>query len=367
MANYSGEILERDATTNRKQRIAVRIFLGVLKGVCIAFCLLALAIAFLLLRGPGSSEGMRLVSDVAIPSGGTFLAGTDYATVDGRSLYFASGTANALMAVDTRTGAVRSFASNLSGVHGVAFAKRSNLAFASMGNADGIAVLNMSEGTLERVVPAGTDPDGIVFDERADIAYAGDGGSDSATLVATGDLDRSITIPLGGSPEFPQVDESTGLIYQPLEDKNEVVVIDPMARKVVSRYSISPCEKPKGSAIDSDDHVLFVGCSNRLLAVMNLADGHLIATVPIGRFVDVVAWDAALHRVYTANGSGSMTVVERQGEGLYKVVDTVRTRPGGHTLAIDAVTHRVYVVCSGIREAHIVGYEPILNSENSNH
>ena len=360
-------MLEADATPIRKRICAVCFLLGVLKFLYIAFCLMALAIAFLLLRVPGGTEGMRLVSDVAIPAGQTLVAGTDYATVDGSSLYFAYGTANAIMAVDTRTGLMRTFASNLSGVHGVAFAKRSNLAFASMGSSDGIAVLNRNEGTLERVVPAGHDPDGIVFDEKANIAYAGNGGSDSATLVAVGDLDHPITIPLGGSPEFPQVDESTGLVYQPLEDKNEVVVTDPMARKVVSRFSISPCEKPKGSAIDGEDQVLFVGCSNRLLAVMNLADGHLIATVPIGRFVDVVAWDAALHRVYTANSGGSMTVIQRQAKGLYKVVDTVRTRPGGHTLAIDAVTHRVYVVCSGIREGHIVGYEPILNSEDLNH
>jgi DNA-binding beta-propeller fold protein YncE len=367
MVSFSHTTLKTDATPNQHRGSIKRILLGVLKCICVAFCLLVLAIAFVVLRGPHGSQRMRLISDLDIPAGRSLLAGTDYATVDGRTLFFAYGTANAILAVDTETGSVRTFAPNLPGVHGVAFSKRSNLVFASMGGANGIAVLDRTEGSLERIVPAGIDPDGIVFDQKADIAYVGNGASDSATLLPAVDLDHPITIPLGGSPEFPQVDESTGLIYQPLEDKNEVVVIDPVAHGVVSRFPISPCEKPKGSALDSEDHVLFVGCSNRLLAVMNLADGHLIATVPIGRFVDVVAWDAALHRVYTANAGGSMTVIKRQAKGLYKAVETVRTRPGGHTLAIDALTHRVYVVCSGLREAHIVGYEPILNSENSDH
>ena len=367
MVSFSQTSLKTDVTQNRHQSRIKRILLGVLKCLCVAFCLLALAIAFVVGRGPRGSQRMRLVSDLEIPAGRALLAGTDYATVDGRNLFFAFGTANAIMVVDTETGSVRTFASHLSGVHGVAFSKRSNLAFASMGGANGIAVLDRTEGSLQRVVPAGIDPDGIVFDQKADVAYVGNGASDSATLLLASNLHHPITIPLGGSPEFPQVDESTGLIYQPLEDKNEVVVIDPVAHGVVSRFPISPCEKPKGSALDGDDHVLFVGCSNRLLAVMNLPDGHLIATVPIGRFVDVVAWDAALHRVYTANGSGSMTVIERQAKGSYKVVDTVRTRPGGHTLAINALTHRVYVVCSGLHHAHIVVYEPFRNSENSNH
>ena len=71
--------------------------------------------------------------------------------------------------------------------------------------------------------------------------------------------------------------------------------------------------------------------------------------------------------VYTANGSGSMTVIERQAKGLYKVAETVRTRPGGHTLAVDPQTHRVYVICSGLHDAHIAVYEPFLKSESSNH
>ena len=358
MMTFAQPSSKRYATSNRRQGHVKTTFRRVLKYICFVLWLLASVIAFLVLRGPSGSQTMRLISDVSIPAAQTLLAGTDYAMVEGRNLFFAYGTADTIMAVDTQTNSVRIFASRISGVHGVAFSKKANLAFASMGSASGVAVLKMPGGTLERVVPAGSDPDGIVFDQKAEIAYVGNGGGDSATLIPAADLGHPITIPLGGSPEFPQVDETTGLIYQPLEDKNEVVAIDPVAHKILSRFPISACERPKGSAIDIEDHVLFVGCSNRLLAVINLADGHLIKTLPIGRFVDVVAWDAVLHRVYTANAGGSMTVIERQARGLYKVVDAVQTRPGGHTLAVDPLTHRVYVVCSGFHDAHVIVYEP---------
>ena len=272
MARFSHKTLKTDTTPNRHQSSIKLIFLGVLQCFFVAFCLLVLAIVLMALRGPRGSQRMRLISDLEIPAGRALLAGTDYATVRGRTLFLAYGTSNAIMAVDRETGSVRTFASHLPGVHGVAFSKRSNLAFASIGGANEIAVLDKTEGSVQRVVPAGTDPNGIVFDQTADIVYVGNGASHSATLLPVSDLDHPITIPLGGSPEFPQVDESTGLIYQPLEDKSEVVVIGPGEHGVVSRFPISPCKKPKKSALDGDDHVLFVGCSNRLLAVMNLAD-----------------------------------------------------------------------------------------------
>ena len=300
---------------------------------------------------------------IAGPATNHVLAATDYATVSGDTLYVAFGSADALLAIDTRTNSVRTFATGMTGVHGVAFspegtAGSSSLGFASLGGRDAIAVLKTGDGSLQRMLPAGGDPDGIVFNRHAGLAYAGNAKSNSATLVPAHDLDHPFTIALGGSPEFPQVDESTGLIYQPLEDTNQVVVIDPATRAVVRRFAIAPCTGPHGSAIDPERRVLFLGCSNRMLAVMNLASGRILATVPAGRFLDVVAFDPGLHRIYTANSAGSMTVVEQSAEGGYRVLETVRTSAGGHTLAVDLRTHRVYVVCSGLRRARILVYEP---------
>ncbi len=154
------------------------------------------------------------------------------------------------------------------------------------------------------------------------------------------------------------MDESTGLIYQPLEDTSEVVVVSPYEKKVISRFPVAPCKNPHGSAIDPEQKVLFLGCFNQLLAVMDLRTGTLIDTVPIGRLVDVVAWDAGLHRVYTANSAGSMTVVEESSSRMYRAIDTIQTAAGGHTLAVDPQTHRVYVVCSGFRGAQVLVFEP---------
>ena len=54
-----------------------------------------------------------------------------------------------------------------------------------------------------------------------------------------------------------------------------------------------------------------------------------------------------------------MTVIAQDDAGGYAVVDTVQTRAGEHTLAVDPETHRVYVVCSGLQSASVIVYEPV--------
>ncbi len=334
-------------------RVFTRISIALVSLLLVAI----LGLTFLILRPPIGSSTMKLLGTTPIPATTSLLSGTDYAAVRGGTLYVAYGSTGNLLAMDTHTSELSTFASHLDGLHGVAFSDDPAYAFVSEGGANQVAVLEAEGGTLVRNITAGENPDGIVYDSKDGLAYVGSGKSDSATLIPARTLDQAYTIPLGGSPEFPQVDETTGLIYQPLENTNEVVVIDPHQHGVVRRFPVTPCESPKGSAIDMVGRVLLVGCSNRILAVLSLEDGHLGATVPIGRFVDVVAWDAGLHRAYTANAA-TMTVIQQTGSAEYAVLDTVRTKAGGHTLAVDSATHRVYVISSGLRGGLIATYEP---------
>ena len=351
--------IQRPYVGNRSQSLSFRVIRAGLVGFGVLIVVLLLLILHVVTQQPRSGRIMRLVTQISLPPAASFLAATDYAAVLDHSLFVSYSSADTLLTIDTATNTVSTFATHLEGIHGVAFAADSTHLFASLGSANRVAVVKLADASSRQFVPTGLEPDGIVFDRKADVVYVGNGKSNSATMIPAEDLDHPFAIKLGGSPEFPQVDETTGLIYQPLEDTSEVVVLSPMERKVVSRFPVSPCEGPKGTAIDQEHRLLFIGCSNRLLAVMNLQDGHIIATSPIGRFVDYVAFDPGLRRVYTANSAGTMTIIEQIGEGRYMVLENIRTKAGGHTLAIDPRTHRVYVICAGIiRGASVVVFEP---------
>ena len=165
------------------------------------------------------------------------------------------------------------------------------------------------------------------------------------------------TITLGGEPEFCVADPDSGLIYQNLEDTSEVVVIDPQKRAVVRRYRLAPGEGPTGLAFDAVNRRLFSTASNQKLMVLNSDTGEIVADLPIGLGVDGVAYDAGLQRVYTANGLGTMTVIQQDSADHYRVLENAPTHFGGHSLVVDPVTHRIYVAYFG----SVAIYEPIVS------
>ena len=330
--------------------------LTVLAAAAITLVLFVLVVLF---RPAESGKSMRLLTEVALPRSRAFISATDYARVAGHTLYVAYSSENTLMAVDTQTLVAAPRATGLGGLHGIAFSQDPAIGFVTMGTADRVAIIEPESGRLLGTVAAGKGPDGILYDAKAKTIYVGNGESASATLISPRDPMHPRTVALGGEPEYPRADENTGLIYQPLVDTSRLLVIDPFLSRVIARLPVAPCEHPAGQAIDVPHRRILVGCGNQMLAVMNMDNGRIVQTLPIARFVDFVAYDPGLQRVYAAGAAGTMTVLARNVNGSYRFVENVRTRPGAHTLAVDPATHRVYVVCAGIHGASVLVYQPL--------
>lgn len=150
-------------------------------------------------------------------------------------------------------------------------------------------------------------------------------------------------IALGGAPEFAVAD-SEGIVYNNLEDKNALQVIDTKAGKVISTYPLAPCGGPTGLAIDVQHHRLFTACrQNRGMSVVNSETGKVITTVPIGGGVDAVAFDAVQKLIFCSKGDGTVTVIKQLSEDQYQVAQTIVTRPRAKTLALDLQMHNIYL------------------------
>jgi YVTN family beta-propeller protein len=169
------------------------------------------------------------------------------------------------------------------------------------------------------------------------------GDANSVSVIDPASGNRIGNVPLGGKPEFG-VSDRAGKLFVNLEDKGEVVELDPVAMKVTRRWSIAPCEEPSGLAIDVAHQRLFSVCGNKLLAVSDAANGKLITTLPIGAGVDGAAYDPATGDVFASNGEGTMTIVHQETPDTYRVVQTVPTMPGARTMALDPKSHRAYTV-----------------------
>ena len=295
------------------------------------------------LAGPSSAQpnpAYSLWKKVRVGGDG----GWDYLTVDpgARRLYVTRGTR--VMVFDADTLAPVGQVGNTAGVHGVALAPELGRGFTSNGRASTVTAFDLK--TLEPIgewKATGENPDAILYDGFTRRVFAFNGRSSSATVLDAQTGSVVATVPLGGKPEFAATDLA-GRVFVNLEDRSEVAVLDARKAELLTRWPLKPCEEPSGMAIDRKAGMLFIGCGNRLAAVLDTSTGTVAATLPIGRGVDANAFDPGTGLAFSSNGEGTLTVIGKGPTGAYAALQTVSTQRGARTMALDEKTHRVYLV-----------------------
>ncbi len=279
----------------------------------------------------------------------------DYMTINGPRLYGGYASRGLVSVVDTGSNQPMATIDGLTRVHGIAVVPDRNLGFASSSGDNVVGVFDLNTNKLLQKIPAGDDPDAIIYDRKAGMVYVGNHNGKTGMLIDPATRSVVATIALGGEPEYPQADPETGVIYQNLEDTSELVVIDPEKQAVVKRFKLDPGQEPTGLALDAADHRLFSSNGNRKLIVLNSETGAIVDVLPIGAGVDGAGYDPVLRRVYTANGVGTMTVIQQESPDEYRVLENAPTHFGGHSLVVDPMSHRVYVAYFG----SIAAYDPL--------
>src|ERR1700688_3728505 len=339
-----------EARVKKLAKFLLKAFAGL-----IVLILLAIVALNIYLSTPPVAKTMKAAGIVSIPTpfrlGRPFI---DYMTISGARLYAGYASKGLVGVVDTATNQPVATVDGLTRVHGIAVVADRNLGFASSSGDNVVGVFDLNTNKLQQEIPAGDGPDAIIYDDQAHLVYVANHSGKTGMLIDPATQKVVATIPLGGEPEYPQADPATGLIYQNLEDTSELVVIDPLKQSVVKRYKLDPGEGPTGLALDAEHHRLFSTTGNRKLIVMNAETGAIVAVLPIGAGVDGAGYDPALRRVYTANGFGTMTVIQQNSPDEYRVLENAPTHFGGHSLVIDPSTHRVYVAYFG----SIAAYDP---------
>jgi YVTN family beta-propeller protein len=336
----------------------VRVIWFLLKGLGAVVALLVLIVIgfyiYLATRPPGKT--IKAAGIISVPApfrfGRYFI---DYMFVDGARLYVGFTSHGFVGVIDTLTNQVIATIGGLPGTHGIAVAADDGRGFATASGDNTVGVFDLSNNRILQKVPGGVDPDAIIYDEKLHLVYAGDHDGKTGTLIDPVSLKVVATLPLGGEPEYPQADPQSGLIYQNLEDTNELVVTDPQKQAVIKRYKLGSGKGPTGLAFDTANRRLFSACRNQKLVVLNADTGEIVTSLPIGALVDGVAYDASLRRVYTANAAASMTVIQQDSADSYRVLENAPTHFGGHSLVVDPMTHRIYVAYFG----SVAAYDPI--------
>jgi YVTN family beta-propeller protein len=334
----------------------MRTFIKIVLGCFGAVAAVALAIAgYLIYPGtPSGASSLMFQGYVRLPSD-RMLSVLDYLTANDGMLFVAGESTGDVYRVRINNDSLPTDADvavlpkGEPATHGVIVDPPSHLAFATRSEANTVDVFDPVKMALIKRIPVADDPDAIFYDEFDKLVYVASGDSHLATLIDPSTQTTIATIPLGGAPEYAALDASTRLLYQNLHDTSTVVAVDIAKRAVVQGWPLQGCEAPTGMAIDEVHRRLFIGCNaNSVLAVFDLNEHRVVATVPIGKGPDSVAFDPGLHRIYTTGKSGVLTVIWQDGPNKYKVIDTVHLHYGAHTLTIDLKTHVLFVGYAGL-------------------
>jgi len=330
--------------------MAVKTVLTIVSGIVGACVVIAavIAVALIVPGKPADGASVHFEGYVELPAH-SMLNVLDYLTLNERNLFVTSESSGAVYKVTLggraapASGAVAEFTAEPA-AHGVSIDPASGLAYVTRSGVDAVDVFDPGTMKFLRRIPVAADPDALAYDPHNKLFYVASGDSNMATLIDPQAFATVGTIPLGGKPEFVVFNPRSGLLYQNLEDTNSVVVLDLARKAILDRWSILPCRAPTGMALDERQGWLFIGCKdNAVLAVVDISTRRVMATVPIAKGVDSVAFDPQMQRIYTTGKSGMLVVIQQEPGGSYRVLDKISLHYGAHTLAVDPVTHLLYV------------------------
>jgi DNA-binding beta-propeller fold protein YncE len=282
------------------------------------------------------TTGLHVVDRIAGPDGGW-----DYASFDparGR-VYVAHGSS--VLMINAASGKMTPNFAAGNHLHAVVPVPGSNLIVTTNSGDLTAKIIDATTGALIGSVTTPKDPDSAIYDPHTGdvVVIGGDGGAitliDPKAAKAVGEID------VGGDLEFA-VPDGEGRLFVNAADKNEIVVVDLDARKVVARYPMAGCLRPTGLAF-VEGHRLISSCQS-VAKILDADTGHDIATLPIGVGPDAVIYDRARQVAYIPSGrAGTLAVIALSGAGNNTVIDTIPTTVGARTGAVDTKTGKVYL------------------------
>jgi DNA-binding beta-propeller fold protein YncE len=273
--------------------------------------------------------------------------GWDYLNIDPAAHRLYVSHATHAVVIDTTVGKVVGDIPDTPGIHGIAIAADLGRGFTSNGRENKASIFDLKTLKLIQKVDTGENPDAILYEPAKKEIYTMNGRGKSATVIDAQSGKVVATIPLEGKPESGQADSKAGKVYVNIENMNAIQVIDTATHTVTATWPVAPGEAATGMAFDPATHRLFVGCDNKLMLMLDSTTGKVIYSVPVGEGVDSTWFDPATKLVFTSNGeSGTVTVAREESPSLLKVVQTLKTRPGARTMALDPSTHTIYLAAT---------------------
>ena len=290
---------------------------------------------------------LRLLGHIELPAHSR-KGGFDHAAVhyEFSRLYVAHTSNDDVDVVDSASDRFLRSIHGLKGVAGVLVSEERGLLFTANRGENTISIF--STGREEEVMrlSVGIRPNGLAFDSSRGlllVANVGDpeiGNSSSVSMIDVSQKAVIGTVVLPGRPRWAVYDEGTAAFYLNIADPPLIVEIDAKTpSKMRERYKV-PAKGPHGLDLDPQRRHLFSACDGEKLIAVHLDSGEIRLVGELSGPPDVVFFNSSLSRVYVAVGDPG--VIDVFDARRMKLLETVSTEKGAHTLAVDQKKNKVY-------------------------
>jgi DNA-binding beta-propeller fold protein YncE len=278
----------------------------------------------------------------------TGAGGFDHAAAHGATGYvFVAHTAND--AVDVLDPAKSSHVFSIPDLHGVAGVLVSDdrqLVITSNRAENTIGIFSPNMDPRVAKIAVGLRPNGLACDPVRGlilVANVGDPAvpaSHTLSIVAIDERAVLAEIPVPGRTRWAIYDPDAEAFYVNIAVPALIVVVasrDP--RRVARTFAISAAG-PHGLDLDFAAHRLFCACDAKMLVMLDARSGKVLGQCALSGVPDVVFFNPARQHLYVAVGDpGVIDVVDTVASRL---LETVPTEKGAHTLAFVPAGDRVY-------------------------
>jgi YVTN family beta-propeller protein len=284
--------------------------------------------------------------------------GWDYVVYDARShrVYVAHG--DRVSVVDGRDGGIVGTIEGLpGGTHGIAIAAFANRGYTDEGRAEKADAFDLKTLRVTNSVPAQADTDALTYDPRSRHVFAVNGNPGTLTVIDPKTDAVITTISTGGKLEYLAAD-GKGHLFINGNGKNVLVRVDTRTNTVMNQWPMGDCQAPVGLALDVKSQRVISTCRSGVMVVLDANDGHVVASLPIGRGTDGAAFDPRRHLAFSANGTdGTLTVVKEKDPNTWVPAATVKTTETARTIGIDQDTGRLYLAAAEIDQAALAAQQ----------
>jgi DNA-binding beta-propeller fold protein YncE len=279
------------------------------------------------------AASLTKVKEITLEGGGYF----DYVAFDGGRIYVAHETKIEVYDAEKyeKVGEVP----GVDGAHGAAIAAEAKRGFATAGKKSKAIVFDLETLKVTKEIETGQGCDGILHVASAKEIWTFNGKGQSVTVIDPSSLEVKATIKLAGKPEAAVEHAEKGVVYVNLEDKSEISVIDIKKHEVTGSHSVAPGEEPSGLAFDEKAGLLFAGCGNKKLAVVDVNDWKVVATPEIGEHCDGCAYDPETKIVYASCRGNSSAIHMKDA----KTFEALPGLDAGKTCTLDPKTHKLFI------------------------